>query len=222
MWWGGSYPYRDVLVWSDHLNRWHSPRDGQSSILSQSFSSGTFALFVGVVHGPSPFTLCFRSWAIPYSILGLGEKVFSERSSIVSHSKSYEGPTWTYLWGIPAEVTTFLNLSRSRNMPVGFYLDHLKAPESATTATRTRQGDPGLNVPVHPLWQQRDFRRGAMFDEIDYLPIFGGLGWDDQEGSLPDDLYHRIPPALQLATILLKGARPFFMKVMFANIEPTP
>ena len=68
----------------------------------------------------------------------------------------------------------------------------------------------------------RDFRCGAMFDEIDYLPVFSGLGWDDQEGSLLDDLYHRTLPALQLATILLKGARPFFMKVMFANIEPTP
>ena len=54
-----------------------------------------------------------------------------------------------------------------------------------------------------------------MFDEIDYLPVFGGLGWDDQERSLPDDLYRRIPPALQLATILLEGARPFFVKVMF-------
>jgi hypothetical protein len=34
-------------------------------------------------------------------------------------------------------------------------------------------------------------------------------------------LYHRILSALQLATIL-EGARPFFMKVMFADIEPTP
>ena len=61
-----------------------------------------------------------------------------------------------------------------------------------------------------------------MFGEIDYLPVFGELGWDDQEGSFPDDLYRRILPALQLATILLEGARPFFMKVMFADIEPTP
>ena len=61
-----------------------------------------------------------------------------------------------------------------------------------------------------------------MFGEIDYLPVFGELGWDDQEGSFPDDLYRRILPALQLATILLEGARPFFMKVMFADIELTP
>ena len=38
VWWGGSHPYHGVLVWSDHLNRWHSPRDRQSSILSQSFA----------------------------------------------------------------------------------------------------------------------------------------------------------------------------------------
>jgi hypothetical protein len=61
-----------------------------------------------------------------------------------------------------------------------------------------------------------------MFDEIDYLPVFGEPGWDDQEGSFPDDSYHRIWPALQLATVLLEGARPFFMKAMFANIELTP
>jgi hypothetical protein len=40
LWWDGSHPYHGVLVWSDHLNRWHSPRDRQSSILSQSFPSG--------------------------------------------------------------------------------------------------------------------------------------------------------------------------------------
>jgi hypothetical protein len=34
----------------------------------------------------------------------------------------------------------------------------------------------GLSVPVHPLWKRRNFRRGAMFDEIDYLPAFGELG----------------------------------------------
>src|SRR5271154_4571536 len=61
-----------------------------------------------------------------------------------------------------------------------------------------------------------------MFGEIDYLPVFGELGWDDQEGSFPDDLYRSILPALQLATVLLEGARPFFMKVMFADIELTP
>ena len=42
LWWGGSHPYQGVLVWSEHLNRWHSPRDRQSSILSQSCSSGRF------------------------------------------------------------------------------------------------------------------------------------------------------------------------------------
>jgi hypothetical protein len=42
LWWGGSYPYRGVLVWSEQLNRWHSPRDKQSSILTQSCSSGRF------------------------------------------------------------------------------------------------------------------------------------------------------------------------------------
>jgi hypothetical protein len=42
MWWGGSHPYQGVLVWSEQLNRWHGPRDKQSSILSQSCSSGRF------------------------------------------------------------------------------------------------------------------------------------------------------------------------------------
>ena len=37
VWWGGSDPYHGVLVWSDHSNSWHSPRDRQSGILSQSF-----------------------------------------------------------------------------------------------------------------------------------------------------------------------------------------
>jgi hypothetical protein len=46
LWWGGSEPYHSVLVWSDHLNRCRSPRDSQSSILSQSFSSGTFTLLL--------------------------------------------------------------------------------------------------------------------------------------------------------------------------------
>jgi hypothetical protein len=46
VWWGGCHHYHGVLVWSDHLNRWHSPRDRQSSILSQSFSSGTFTLLL--------------------------------------------------------------------------------------------------------------------------------------------------------------------------------
>src|SRR3954468_16260423 len=39
LWWGGSDPYHGVLVWSEHSNSWHSPRDRQSSILSQSFLS---------------------------------------------------------------------------------------------------------------------------------------------------------------------------------------
>jgi hypothetical protein len=42
LWWGGSHPCRGVLVWSEQLNRWHSPREKQSSILSQSCSSGRF------------------------------------------------------------------------------------------------------------------------------------------------------------------------------------
>jgi hypothetical protein len=61
-----------------------------------------------------------------------------------------------------------------------------------------------------------------MFDELDYLPDFGQAGWDDLEGRFPDHLYHRILPALQLATILLEKARPFFMKVIFANITSAP
>jgi hypothetical protein len=40
LWWGGSHPCRGVLVWSEQLNRWHSPIDKQSSILSQSFPRG--------------------------------------------------------------------------------------------------------------------------------------------------------------------------------------
>src|SRR3954452_10107554 len=104
----------------------------------------------------------------------------------------------------------------------GLFFDYLKATKSHTMATQNTPRQPGLNVPVHPLWQQRNFHRGAMFDEVDYLPVFSGLGWDDQEGSFPDGLCHRILPALQLATILLEGARPFFMKAMFADIEPTP
>src|SRR5271156_289639 len=107
-------------------------------------------------------------------------------------------------------------------MSVGFYFDDLKAHRISPSGNRNTPRRPGLSVPVHPLWQQRNFRRGAMFDEIDYLLVFGELGWDDQEGSFPDDLYRRILPALQLATVLLEGARPFFMKVMFADIELTP
>jgi hypothetical protein len=60
-----------------------------------------------------------------------------------------------------------------------------------------------------------------MFDELDYLPVFGQAGWDDLEGRFPDHLYHRILLALQLATILLEKAQPF-MKVTFANIMSAP
>jgi hypothetical protein len=42
---------------------------------------------------------------------------------------------------------------------------------------------PGLNVPVHPLWQQRDFRRGAMFDEIDCLSSADLVGMTRKEAS---------------------------------------
>jgi hypothetical protein len=57
--WGGSHPYYGVLAWSDHLNRWHSPRDRQSSILSQSCSQG-----------PSPFCWCCPRTS-PFTVRGL-------------------------------------------------------------------------------------------------------------------------------------------------------
>lgn len=61
-----------------------------------------------------------------------------------------------------------------------------------------------------------------MFDELDYLPVFGQAGWDDLEGGFPDHLYHMILPALQPPTILLEEARPFFMRAIFANITSAP
>jgi hypothetical protein len=76
VWWGGSHPYHGVLVWSDHSNRWHSPRDRQSSILSQSFSSGTFTFFVGVVPNPPLHSsIAYRKTRPQSENLGPGAKV---------------------------------------------------------------------------------------------------------------------------------------------------
>jgi hypothetical protein len=88
------------------------------------------------------------------------------------------------------------------------HFDNLKAHRISRNGNQNTPSRPDLSVPVHLPWQQRNFCRGAMFNEIDYLPVFGELGWDDQEGSFPDDLYRRILPALQLATIPFEGARP--------------
>jgi hypothetical protein len=44
--------------------------------------------------------------------------------------------------------------------------------------------------------------------------LFGEVAWDDPQG--------RILPTLQLATILLEKASPFFMEVMFTDLESTP
>jgi hypothetical protein len=66
----GWIPPLSRCAWSDHLNRWHSPRDRQSSILSHSFSSGRsspLVVVVVVVHGPAPSQYCTTSVLIATS-----------------------------------------------------------------------------------------------------------------------------------------------------------
>src|ERR1700735_2769267 len=75
VWWGGSHPYRGMLVWSDHLNRWHSPRDRQSSILSQSCSSGRSPpLCYCCPRAPTPLHYTLRKSPVTHSLLVTGER----------------------------------------------------------------------------------------------------------------------------------------------------
>jgi hypothetical protein len=59
VWWGGPHPYHGVLVWSDHIYRWHSP-ETDNQAFSPSLSS------VVVVHGPAFwFTLSLHTSNLP-------------------------------------------------------------------------------------------------------------------------------------------------------------
>jgi len=80
---------------------------------------------------------------------------------------------------------------------------HLRTRDPGGTQWR-----PSLTIPA----EASDEVIKGVTEELQRLPMQKFL----------DDLYRRILPALQLATILFEGARPFFMKVMFADIEPTP
>jgi hypothetical protein len=65
LWWGGSHPYRGVLVWSEQLNRWHSPRDKQSSIsLPVLFLGAVPAPLLLLSTSPDPFTIYIHAYKI--------------------------------------------------------------------------------------------------------------------------------------------------------------
>src|ERR1700730_4096557 len=61
VWWGGPHPYHGVLVWSDHIYRWHSPETD-----NQAFSPSPSS--VVAVHGPAfwhtlfPSTVLLPQW----------------------------------------------------------------------------------------------------------------------------------------------------------------
>jgi hypothetical protein len=69
LWWGGPHPYHGVLVWSDHIYRWHSPETD-----NQAFSPSPSS--VVAVHGPAfwhtlfPSTLLFIEFIYPDPLLG--------------------------------------------------------------------------------------------------------------------------------------------------------
>ena len=88
--------------------------------------------------------------------------------------------------------------------------DLLSNPHSKCRLTNT----------IHPIWRYDNFWSGrvqllALAEPVGAFTVVGS------DGRVPPKIYQRMEPALQLATLLLQRARPFLMRLMFAELLPT-
>ena len=102
-------------------------------------------------------------------------------------------------------------------MSFGFQLSDLKACCISPNSAGRSRSDPATNGTIHPFWRQENFRRGTLEDEARNLPSRNIQLWGPQ-GMISDHIYHRMVPALQLATSMLQACTPFFQKLMYADI----
>src|SRR5271155_3928112 len=103
-------------------------------------------------------------------------------------------------------------------MSFGFGLNELTACGVTSNSNRCSHPIPITNAHVNSFWRQENFRLGSLEDETRTLPLHSNPLWDRQDGMVPDHIYHRMLPALRLATAMLEISSPFFMKVMYAEI----
>ena len=81
-------------------------------------------------------------------------------------------------------------------------------------------GKCGLRNTVHSIWRYDNFWLGHA--ELLALEEPGGvLAVVGSDGRVRPETYQRMEPALQLATLLLQRARPFLMRLMFAELLST-
>lgn len=119
--------------------------------------------------------LCLRSWPffVPFPALVQKRLAFNTIRSFYS-SYSNLGRT-----------NSHIKPSISRNMSIAFSFDDLEDHGINHHGRRNMSRIPDLNVSVHPLWRRKNFRLGVVFDEIDYLSVFGEVGWDDPQRKRP-------------------------------------
>ena len=103
-------------------------------------------------------------------------------------------------------------------MSFGFGLNELAACGVTSNSNRRSHPIPVTNAHVNSFWRQENFRLGSFEDETRTLPLHSNPLWDWQGGMVPDHIYHRMLPALRLATTMLEISLPFFMKVTYAEI----
>lgn len=75
-----------------------------------------------------------------------------------------------------------------------------------------------LRNEIHPIWQQANFLGGSHTVEFNQFLQTGEHIVDTDEAQLTNSAYQTLQPALQLATLFLQHSRPFFLKILFANI----
>ena len=105
-------------------------------------------------------------------------------------------------------------------MSFGHRLSDLRAYGISSKSVGRSRPELATDGTVHSFWRQENFRLGTVEDDALTLPSSSSPR-RDRRGMLPDDVYRRMLPALQLATSMLQICSPFFQKILYAEIGAT-
>lgn len=106
-------------------------------------------------------------------------------------------------------------------MSFAFTLRDLHAYTIIPSNPRRQINESTLNNAIHDLWKQENFRISNLETEWDLLEDNNPLSEIDDK-KLPDHIYQRMVPALQLATLMLRQSRQFLLRVVFGEIRNPP